>query len=152
MDKAEKKAKKHLEEAKGDELANTLREFAKTIDSNKNKSEKEKYEAMASTVLAITRKSVRTIDSAHRAEQAYHKGRDLSEEVIKKKSNTARWGTIPQNREKITTFANEYKCNMCDYTHKDIKEVRMHVKVFHENTDARVRWLLFAYIRQQAKI
>ena len=89
MDKVEQKVKKHHKEAKESELANTLCEYANTIDNNKNKSDKEKYDSMSSAVLAIARKSVRSIDSAHRAEEAYHKGRDLSEQVIKKKSNIA---------------------------------------------------------------
>ena len=95
MDKVEQQAKKHNKEAKESELANTLCEYANTIDNNKNKSDKEKYKSLSSAVLAIARKSARTIDSAHRAEEAYHKGRDLSKQVIKKKSNTTRWGTIP---------------------------------------------------------
>ena len=150
MDTLECEAKENYKKAQEAGLSGALREFADEIDNKKEqKFDKERLEKMSTTVLSIARKGAITIASAQRAERAYHTGRDVSEQVIKRKSDTKRWNPIPKTK-KGGIGKHEYECRICHYSHEDYGVVRMHIRDYHEPADNGVR--VFFFINLQIKL
>ena len=134
MDKLEEKGKESRQKVKEATLGAYLRQTADEVDAAEDKSHEELLEVMKTTVVGLATKSVNVMMDAQRAEECYRSGRHLSDEVIRKRSDTGRFGNIgKKNNENL-----QFTCEFCEFTHEDIDTILRHTKEYHTAKSATV--------------
>ena len=130
MNKFQQKRKESLKEAKKTDLGDTFRKFGTRLDTMDGKTDKEKVKIMESVLVGLAKKGVNVMHDVKWAEEYYHSGRSISEEVIQRQSRPEHWDHIPAKKDAMPLFG----CMMCDYKNASRETVKQHTKEYHMNT------------------
>ena len=130
MNKFQQKGKESLKKAKKTDLGDTFRKLGTHLDTMDRKTDKEKVKIMESVLVGLAKKGANAMHDAKRAEEYYHSGRSISEEVIQRWSRSECWDCIPAKKDVTLMFG----CMMCDYKNASREAVKQHTKEYHMNT------------------
>ena len=111
------------------------------LDTMDGKTDKEKVKIMESVLVRLAKKGANVMHDAKRAEEYYHSGRSVSEEVIQRWSRPEHWDCIPAKKDATPLFG----CMMCDYKNASQKTVKQHMKEYHMNTYGTVVIFFFVF-------
>ena len=122
------KEKKKVSDVKVAKMANSLRSLARHVEDAKGKDEDEMLTKFTDTLENIVKDTCDVIQTADRAQEYFVQGRNVADEVIKRRSNMKRFKNIRRKE----TRPNLYSCSQCDFTDADLQLVRKHM-VYHRD-------------------